>query len=118
MEITDRGIARIVSDETLVPAQIADQGCDILRIITTLEGVQPTRRQIFAAAAIRAAARPYDDQFDNCSLDKAKFAGSKMSEILKGRKAHISVPPGLTKSLTIAAENAEASTLEAFLALT
>lgn len=76
MEITTRGVARLVSQEIGVPdTTSAESKCGMMEAIARLEGVRLQRHQLMAAAAIGAAMRAFDDGFDECPLEVANEGG-------------------------------------------
>lgn len=117
MEITDRGLARIVADETLVPAAVAEQGCTITRMIADLEGTIPTRKQLLAASAITASARAYDDIYDACPVNQGMVKGGQMKETLSGKTSSLVLPQGLNSGVKIITDNLEEAARSAMLAL-
>ena len=95
MEITNRGISRLVAGETT---------CEGVEMIARLEGVLLNSRQRFAAAVVGASMTAFDSVFDDLPLEFVRLDGAKALAAVDGGDAS-ELGSRLQRGIAIAHDN-------------
>lgn len=106
MEITDRGISRLVTQAVGVSDPgMAETTCQMMQAIAHLEGVVLQRRQLLAAASVGASMRAFDDAFDECPVETADRQGALVADAVSGGVLLPTLDPRVARGIGVARDN-------------